>query len=67
MTERKALRVLREKDKYNLSINKKIAANARKTLPYEHILDWWTNASQKFNNQSFWNELTNDLSKTKKS
>lgn len=52
--EKKHLREAHEKDKYNMGINKSIMANAKASLPFEHILEWWTNASNRLNTTECW-------------
>lgn len=52
--ERQYLRELRETDKYNIAINQSIIANAKKSLPLEHILEWWTSAVDKLNSAEMW-------------
>jgi hypothetical protein len=56
MEERNQLKLLRQKNKYNIPISKAIIENAKNIQPLQHILYWWTNATKKLNESDIWED-----------
>lgn len=55
---KKQFKELHAAGKVDVALNKRILANAQKLLPFNHILEWWGQSTDRLNTQAWWEQVT---------